>query len=234
MLPGVADGTRIRFPVDAYLIETDTGELVLVDTGMNDGHVADPRRTWRGTGNDDFILPVMTETDTLSTRLKDLGIRHEDIQVLINTHLHFDHAGNNLLFPNAKVFVQQDHLDVIHERPSSFPAQYLGSESRFVVLDGDHQVFPGITVLKSPGHEPGHQSVWVDLSIDPGMLLAGDAIQSRSNIDLDNWGAYRAPAQSRATATYLLDYAAARRGVTIFAHDAEQSHSLRASPAFYS
>ena len=91
----VHDGLRTRIPVAGYLIRLDDDRLVLVDTGMSRLHVGDPDLTWRGTPNAEILSVAMRPEDSLLIRLAQLGLHPHDIDYVINTHLHFDHAGNN-------------------------------------------------------------------------------------------------------------------------------------------
>ena len=96
--PGIADGKRIHIPVPAFLIRLDDDSLALVDTGMHRIHITDPDRTWRGTPLADLLVPDMRREDSLLWRLAELDIAPADIKYVINTHLHFDHAGNAQMF----------------------------------------------------------------------------------------------------------------------------------------
>ena len=122
--PGVADGKRIHIPVPAYLIRLDNDELVLVDTGMNRIHIKDPDATWRGQPLADLLVPDMRREDSLLWRLAELDIAPADINYVINTHLHFDHAGNNDMLKDSKFFVQREHYEFAKNNPAVFPHQY--------------------------------------------------------------------------------------------------------------
>ena len=151
-------GTPIDVPLVAWYIE-GRGQRILVDTG---GH--DPART-------DWHQPYRREAgqDPVS-RLAALGVRPEDIDILILTHLHWDHASNMHLFPKARVIVQREELRFA-AAPLPFidwpyrilPPFSLDSE-RFEAIDGDAKIAEGVSVHLTPGHTPGIQGVAVRTS----------------------------------------------------------------------
>jgi glyoxylase-like metal-dependent hydrolase (beta-lactamase superfamily II) len=148
-------GTPIDAPVLAWHLERN-GHHILVDTG---GH--DP-------AEGEFHPPYSQEADqSLVARLAAWGVRPEDIEVLILTHLHWDHASNCHLFPRARVIVQQEELRyaVAPLAPhrwayKAHPPLSLGA-NRYEVLDGDAEVIKGVSVHLTPGHTPGLQGVAV-------------------------------------------------------------------------
>jgi len=94
---------------------------------------------------------------------------------VVNSHLHFDHAGNNRAFPKATFIVQADHLAHARGRPN-FPAIYWDDPSlTYLPTVGAAQIAKGIAVVPTPGHAPGHQSLVVDLRETGRVILCGDA-----------------------------------------------------------
>lgn len=98
MLPGERDGDRIMFPVRAYLVDAGSDGLVLADTETSDRHVDDPLLTWRGTPNENVIIPKLEKHEAIVVRLAEIGRALPTSTTVVNTHLHFDHAGDNALF----------------------------------------------------------------------------------------------------------------------------------------
>jgi len=148
-------GTLVDFPVLAWYIEGQ-GHRILVDTG---GH--DPAQAA-------FQQPYLREPgqDPVA-RLAALGVRPEDIEILILTHLHWDHASNIHLFPKARVIIQREelryaaapldpHRGVYQTIPPGPPAL-----ERLEVIDGDKEIAEGVSVHLTPGHTPGIQGVAV-------------------------------------------------------------------------
>jgi glyoxylase-like metal-dependent hydrolase (beta-lactamase superfamily II) len=108
--------------------------------------------------------------------LQQVGLLAADVQHVILTHLHWDHAGGASLFPNARFYVQEKEYrfwldDPISERPpfklvsDNACKEYLRSlesTDRLVLLKGDREIFPGIECLEAPGHTPALQAVSVN------------------------------------------------------------------------
>jgi N-acyl homoserine lactone hydrolase len=96
-----------------------------------------------------------------------------EVALVINTHLHFDHCGGNRLFPGVPIYVQRRELEAARE-PGYTIAEWVEFEgARYVELDGEAEIVPGVRVLPTPGHTPGHQSVLVDTE-DGLVVVAGD------------------------------------------------------------
>jgi glyoxylase-like metal-dependent hydrolase (beta-lactamase superfamily II) len=91
--PGIDDGVLIEIPVPVYLIRTDNGENVLVDTGMHPAHIDDPSYSF-GLEDADTVLARMQPEDQLEPRLAEIGLEIGDITHVVNTHLHPDHCGD--------------------------------------------------------------------------------------------------------------------------------------------
>lgn len=228
--PGVRDGRRVHIPVCAYLVRLDDGRTVLVDTGMSRIHVDDPDATWRGTPAADELIPVMRKEDSLLFRLAQLGIAPQEIDFVVNTHLHFDHAGNNDLLGAATFFVQRDQYEHAKGNPS-FPNQYWNLPSlSYELLDGDTPLFAGFSVRYTPGHCVGHQSVVVELEETGTVVVCGDAVYCEDNFIHDTWESQSDPAQARESAFALRDLARATDALMIYGHDAAQLPTLRTAP----
>jgi N-acyl homoserine lactone hydrolase len=231
--PGVRDGSPLALPVPSYLVRLDDGKNLLIDTGMNRLHITDPKATWRGTPMADVLVPEMDPDDDLSVRLAELDVRPADIDYVVNTHLHFDHAGNNDLFERATFFVQREHYEFATGHPS-FPNQYWNLPNlRYELLDGELELFPGIEVLLTPGHAPAHESVMVRLPESGPMVVCGDAIYLQENLDADSWGGQADPEAAAASAAKLQRIAAEENAVLLFGHDPAQARQFHRSPQSY-
>jgi N-acyl homoserine lactone hydrolase len=153
--------------------------------------------------------------------------------VVINTHLHFDHAGNNFLFPGARIVVQREQYEFAdgHE---SFPNQYWNlPELHYELVDGRAEVLPGVEVLPTPGHVPGHQSVLLTLPETGTVVLSGDAVHVAASYELDNWGGHMDPAAARVSAHMLRELAAERQAVFLLGHEPAQVAQYPRFPHVY-
>ena len=152
--------SRIRFPVPAYLVETDA-ERILIDTGLNPAAVADPGnfygRPEAGMFDLELELSVLEQVD-VSTLTR-----------IVLTHVHFDHAGALTLLPRSiPIVVQRREWEGAHDEASVrrnffYPRDYAVEDREIVLVDGDHDLLGdgSIELLLTPGHTPGHQSVRV-------------------------------------------------------------------------
>ena len=232
--PGVDDGKRVHIAIPAYLVQTDDGKNILIDTGMNKVHITDPEYTFRGQEIAEILLPVMRPEDYLVRRLADLNLAVADITHVINTHLHFDHAGNNGLFAHAPIIVQREHYKIAQDNPV-FPNEYWNlPELHYELIDGEMELFPGIHVILTPGHAPFHQSVMLNLPDSGNILLCSDAIYCQDNVDHDAWGGQADPETAKISAARLLKIAVEQNALMIYGHDPVQWHQLRHAPHFYS
>ena len=169
----------VECPVWSALLRTPEG-LIVFDTGLHPVHVERPEATF---GPNPGMLITMTAEDAIVARLAAVGVKPDDVTVIVNSHLHFDHAGNNRAFPNATFIVQGEHLAYAKGRPN-FPAIYWDDPAlRYMPASGRARVAAGIEVVPTPGHAPGHQSLVVDLAETGRVVLCGDAAFTRANLE---------------------------------------------------
>jgi N-acyl homoserine lactone hydrolase len=166
-------------PVWSALIRTSEGN-VLFDTGLHPVHITRPEATF---GPSPDMKVVMADEDAIVARLASVGMTPQDVDIVVNSHLHFDHAGNNGAFPRATFIVQRDHLAHARGRPN-FPGLYWDvPELTYVPADGRTRIAKGVEVVPTPGHAPGHQSLVVDLAETGRVVLCGDAAFTRENLE---------------------------------------------------
>ncbi|HJQ71105.1 MAG TPA: MBL fold metallo-hydrolase [Blastocatellia bacterium] len=167
---------RIRIGLNALLVRTGR-ENVLVDTGI--GHKWDARSLDR--------YSIRHETDIL-TELAKRGLTPEDIDIVINTHLHFDHAGTNTVerdgmvvptFPRARYVVQRgefEHALAPHERDrASYNPQDIkpvADAGQLDLVEGDQEIVDGIRVIKVAGHNRDLQCVRIDSEGETAFMFA--------------------------------------------------------------
>ena len=169
---------RIRLPIPAYLIEHPRG-TALFDTGMHPDCQHDPaaRVGARIAGLFEFDFHPGEE---ISERLTAIGRDPAKIDLVINSHFHFDHVGGNALVPNATMLVQRREWDAGMDPDSAATRGFnprdfdLGHKLRLV--DGEHDVFGdgSVVCLPTHGHTPGHQSLKLRLA-GGDVVLAADS-----------------------------------------------------------
>src|SRR5271169_5501168 len=148
------------WPVHGFVV-TFPGGAALVDTG-----VGGPQR-WL---NDWRVV-----NRSVADALDDLGMTPGDIGLVINTHLHFDHCGQNAVFKHAAFYVQRAELDRARREAPDLRDWFDFNGARFELLDGDAEILPGLEVIATPGHTPDHQCVVVRGDGGAFDLLIGDA-----------------------------------------------------------
>jgi N-acyl homoserine lactone hydrolase len=166
-------------PVWSALVRTPEGNI-LFDTGLHPIHITRPEATF---GVQSGLRIEMTAEDAIVARLAVVGMRPDDVSLVVNSHLHFDHAGNNGAFPRASFISQREHLSYAKGRPN-FPGIYWDiPELTYVPADGRTRIAKGVEVVPTPGHAPGHQSLVVDLAETGRVVLCGDAAYTRENLE---------------------------------------------------
>jgi glyoxylase-like metal-dependent hydrolase (beta-lactamase superfamily II) len=193
------DRNRIPLAMRCLLIEHPDG-LVLIDTGLGNKEDAKFRDIY---GVDNAGPGGRTR---LEAGLAEAGVTPADVRWVINTHLHFDHAGGNtweeqdqngvavggarLTFPNATYVVQWGDLDFARHPNERTRASYLphnfepvAEAGKWKLLHGDVDVLPGISVRVTPGHVPYHQSVLVRSGGETLFYLA-DVMPTRHHLPL--------------------------------------------------
>ena len=152
-------GTEAQWPVHGFVV-TYPGGAALVDTG-----VGGPQGL-----QDDWRAVNVAAADALAR----LDLSPADISLVINTHLHFDHCGQNAVFKHAAFHVQRAELERARRESTQLADWFDFAGARFELLDGDTEIVPGLSVMTTPGHTVGHQSVVIG-GADGDDLLIGDA-----------------------------------------------------------
>jgi glyoxylase-like metal-dependent hydrolase (beta-lactamase superfamily II) len=224
------DRNRIPLALRCLLVETPDA-LVLIDNGVGNKENQKFRDIY-GIEND-------AEGDR-PTRLEDAitaaGFAIDDIDIVIDTHLHFDHAGGNtyvdgdgrvhLSFPRAKYIVQRGEWEWAHSRNERISASYLPhnfdpveAAGRFEFVDGEAEIVPGVGVLPTPGHTPHHQSVIMRSEGRTACYLA-DIVPTSAHLPLPWIMGYDVePLVSLETKRTLLATAKREEWLLVFEHD---------------
>jgi N-acyl homoserine lactone hydrolase len=220
-------------PIVGYLIQTDDGTNILVDTGMHRKHIADPLATHRGLPFAEVLRIIMRPEDDVANRLGELNLRPEDIHILISTHFHFDHAGNHADFGRSRILVQRTCYE--HAIASSAPTRNLFDlpHLHYEMVDGDADVVPGVRLLETSGHVPGHMSVLVRLPRTGPVILAIDAMYTQETLDTENFAHYADPPRALASARRLASLASQEGALLVYGHDPAQWETLRKAPEYY-
>ncbi len=226
LVPHTGRTGRIDVPVPMLVAQTESG-VYLIDTGMPDAWI-----DRSGDLDGEEIFPHMTPADAVDRQLATIGLTPHDITCVINSHLHFDHAGGNGHFPNIPILVQEDELagaraGAITSRDWDVPGLC------YETIRGDHQVCAGIDLLFTPGHTLGHQSVLITLDDKSRLLFTIDAVYTAINWEEDALSAMTDPVAGRKSVQRLREEAARPTTTLIFGHDPTQWVGLRRAPAYY-
>ncbi|MFE9688387.1 MBL fold metallo-hydrolase [Micromonospora sp. NPDC005806] len=197
---------RWWLPFRCFALRTGDGPVTLVDAGIGPADAL--AASW---------APV---PGRLPEELSAAGIDPAVVRTVVLTHLHSDHVGwAGPLFPHADHLLQQAELDALDRFHPELPARLLGplrAAGQLRVVDGDTTLAPGVRVLSTPGHTPGHQSVLID-SGDDRLLVTGDLLVHAVQL-VDPTLAYAHEedlARARTTRTTLLHTLATQGGATL-------------------
>jgi glyoxylase-like metal-dependent hydrolase (beta-lactamase superfamily II) len=223
---------RIPLAMRCLLVETPDA-LVLIDNGAGNKESAKFADIF---GIDNAASDVARYATRLEESIASAGFGIDDVDIVIDTHLHFDHAGGNtrrledggiaLSFPRARYIAQRGEFDWAHLRNERIQASYLRHNfdpvmeaGRLQLVDGDVDVVPGVQLLKTPGHTPHHQSVLIRSGGDTACFLA-DVIPTSAHLPLPWIMGYDVePLITLETKRHLLERARAEDWLLIFEHD---------------
>ena len=226
---------RIPLGMRCLLIEHPDA-LVLVDTGVGDKE-SDKFAAIYGLEN----APIDSVGPTqLESALAEAGFAVSDVGVVINSHLHFDHAGGNtrrgeggapvLSFPNARYVVRRGEWDWAHHPNERTAASYFAhnydpvqAAGRLELVDDDREVLPGIFLRRTPGHTPHHQGILVESGAERLFFLA-DLAPTTAHVPLPWIMGYDVePLVTLETKRRVWAEAASEGWTVMFEHDAEHA-----------
>ena len=167
-----------KIPVHGFVIKHPRAGAILVDTGV--GWPTELVKEWKVVNR------------RAADALDEHGLSPADVHIVINTHLHFDHCGQNAVFKHAPFYIQRTELDRARRDDDVTNQWFDFAGARFELLDGDAEVAEGVRVVATPGHTSGHQSVVIDTP-EGGTLMIGDAAytadiyRARDAADLTTW-----------------------------------------------
>jgi N-acyl homoserine lactone hydrolase len=152
------EGTRM--PVVAHLVDHPDAR-VLVDTGVTELH------------------PAVADLDPRPRPPGEWGFDLASVDVVVNTHLHFDHCGGNHLFPGRPVHVQRRELDDARTLDDYTIREWVDAPGvQYVPVEGEHELLPGLRLVPAPGHTAGTQVVVVDTGAGPAVIGGDVAVWS--------------------------------------------------------
>ena len=214
---------RIRLAANSLLLRV-SGKNILVETG-------------NGTRWDAKLRSIygFEVGDPLQESLATIGVSASEIDIVINTHLHFDHAGGNTkpagecdvpTFPNAKYIVQRGELEhatnpTERDRASYFPDRFkpISDAGQWQLVDGDAQILPGLSVVGIPGHNENIQAVKVEGG-GKTLFLAADLIPTRHHVPLPWIMAYDLfPLRTLETKRKWIGEIVNNKWIVVFGHD---------------
>jgi N-acyl homoserine lactone hydrolase len=225
--PGVNVGKSMPFVDNCYLLKHAQGWMMW-DTGVADAIAAMPD----GQKPADPKATHWYRPKTLASQLEALGVKPSDIKFVAVSHSHPDHIGNVEMFPQSMLLVQKAE----YEWPGANNAPRFKPDHPVTKLEGDKDVFGdgSVTIISTPGHTPGHQSLLVKLPNSGALVLSGDAAHFKSN-----WDNRRVPVintdqeQTKTSMERIAGILAKEKATLWINHDKAQRDSLRMAPEFY-
>jgi N-acyl homoserine lactone hydrolase len=166
--PGVNAGQPRELSNNCYLLQHERGTL-LWETGVPDSVVEQKDGVTSPNG-----AVVWFRDKTLKSQLENLGVKLDDITYVAMSHSHGDHIGNVKTFATSKILMQKpEYESIVNTTPKP-----LGDDQQIELLSGDRDVFGdgSVTIVSTPGHTPGHQSLLVKLPKTGALVLTGDLV----------------------------------------------------------
>jgi N-acyl homoserine lactone hydrolase len=223
----IGPNRNLEMSLGCYLIQTSDAQNILIDTGIAPDAPLAPNAT-----RSSYQINVIDQ-------LAALNLRPADIHTLICTHFDMDHAGYNDSFLQAEHIVQREHFELArsgNQRFAAARAHWNHPSIRYRLVDGDTELLPGLTLLKTSGHVAGHQSVLVRLPQSGPILLAIDAVMMQHTFTPDRkaWPNDDDEEQLRASTVRLLELVRRENvQLVVFGHDGAQWKTLKKSQDYY-
>lgn len=226
-------GTEVRFPVYALYIDHPDGK-VMIDTGFDKAWVE--RKL-------PFEKPEQSAGQTVEAQLATIGVRPDEIDIVINSHLHMDHCGANTLFPQATFYFSKSELRHAYVPD---PWERLGYDPDLVSIPGmktvllelghyEYEVLPGITLIETPGHSVGHVSAILRPGGDtPPLIFPFDVAWTKHNLEARVlMGLHTDPRELLDSMNRIENIARKIGGQIFFSHDKDEYMTYRKAPEFY-
>jgi glyoxylase-like metal-dependent hydrolase (beta-lactamase superfamily II) len=224
---------KITVPVPSYLIEHPKGR-VLFDSGLNRLTQSDPE-AYITTAGMQYTTFHFEPGEEIAARLESIDLAPTDIDVVVNSHLHYDHCGGNSTLPNADVLVQEPewaHAESLPDDDVAYRKVDFETGQKVRRVKGEHDLFGDGSVVAIPtyGHTPGHQSLRVRTASGE-FVLCGDACYLRHSLDHDHLPGILYDREAALRAFALFRKLEAKGARILFGHDPEFWQSVPKAPA---
>lgn len=237
--PGENVGRSIQFSSTCWLIQR-RNEWLLWDTGVPQSTLNDPKG-WSTLPK----LIVYHLDKSITDQLAAIGLKTTDITYVALSHTHGDHIGNVNLFPTSTILMQRAEYAWISSpdgpndnvnQLKALARKLLGDPKNLKLLAGDTDVFGdgSVTLISTPGHTPGHQSLLVHLKNSGFIILSGDVVHLQENFEKNTVPSLNTDkAASIASMSRIRQMIATYKAKLFINHDKAQADTLKLLPAFY-
>ena len=167
-----------HIPVHGFVIKHPRAGAIMVDTGVG------------------WPTELVSEWKVVNRHMADAMAEHDlspaDVRIVINSHLHFDHCGQNAVFKHAPFYIQRSELERARREEKTTAEWFDFAGARFELLDGDAEIAAGVRVVATPGHTAGHQSVLVEGDGGDAVMIGdaaytADIYREAEDADLSRW-----------------------------------------------
>jgi N-acyl homoserine lactone hydrolase len=237
--PGKNVGRSIEFSSTCWLIRR-RNEWVLWDTGVPQATLNDPKG-WSTLPK----LIVYHLDKTITGQLGQVGLQPSDVTYVVLSHTHGDHIGNVSLFPTSTIVMQRAEYSWIQSpdgtndnvnQLKALARKLLGKPTYLMLLDGDKDLFGdgSVTLVSTPGHTPGSQSLLVHLKNSGFIILSGDVVHLEENFENNVVPLLNTDrAASIASMDKVKQMIETYHAKLFINHDKAQADTLKLLPAFY-